>query len=99
MGRIFKFASRSRVKKIIVNELSDVVKNYDKPRLGVGGVGEVGGVGHGDDLIVGGHLHPLGDQGAVLIQHAFLFPPNPSLNALSTKTTRTIGVLLPCAAN
>lgn len=25
-------ASRSRVKKIIVNELSDVVKNYDKPR-------------------------------------------------------------------
>lgn len=26
------FASRSRVKKIIVNELSDVVKNYDKPR-------------------------------------------------------------------
>ena len=23
----------------------------------------------------------------------------PSLNALSTKTTRTIGVLLPCAAN
>ena len=27
------------------------------------------------------------------------FPPNPSLNALSTKTTRTIGVFLPCAAN
>lgn len=25
-------ASRSRVKKIIINELSDVVKNYDKPR-------------------------------------------------------------------
>ncbi len=25
-------ASRSRIKKIIVNELSDVVKNYDKPR-------------------------------------------------------------------
>lgn len=30
MGDIL--ASRSRVKKIIVNELSDVVKNYDKPR-------------------------------------------------------------------
>ena len=44
----------------------------DHVLLGVGGVGEVGGVGHSDDLIIGGHLHPLGDQGAVLIQNAFL---------------------------
>ena len=32
LNREYILASRSRVKKIIVNELSDVVKNYDKPR-------------------------------------------------------------------